>query len=111
MSWYQKVHFAIFWRGDKRRKVNHTALHVCDGDRRCGLTPNYFAHLLLNFFCFVVQLLLFSRCCIKCCSLLFAGEMVLDAVSRGITHNTQKLSAVLVDGLVDIGRQQNVRGM
>jgi len=36
---------------------------------------------------------------------------VLEAVSRGVIYSTGRVSAVLIDGLVDIGQQQNVRAM
>ena len=45
------------------------------------------------------------------CSVLFAGEIMLDAAGRGVVQNARKVSAVLVEGLVETGRQQNVRAM
>ena len=48
-----------------------------------------------------------SRC--SCCCLLFAGEIIFDAMSKGSVHNIRQISAVLVEGLVSIGQQQNVR--
>ena len=40
--------------------------------------------------------------------LLFVGEIIFDAMSKGSIHNIRKISAVLVDGLVSIGQQQKV---
>ena len=45
------------------------------------------------------------------CPLLFAGETVFEAMSRGVVHCSRKISEVLIDGLIDIDRQQNVRVM
>ena len=41
--------------------------------------------------------------------LLLTGEIIIDAMSKGSVCNFRKLSALLVDGLLSIGQQQNVR--